>query len=263
VQRRLIAVAALLAAAALDAAAQGEPEQRAPAPRTTAGLEYSLTTFGGTMDSWHLAALSLGRTGTRGTLIGRINVADRFDTRGAQYEADAYPTLGKGKYAYLNVGLSHATIFPELRYGAEYFTILPRAYEASLGLRHLRFPTERVTLFTGALGRYTGNYWFSLRPYIRRKPDGNFSATTSLTARRYYADADSYVGARIGGGTAPTETLDPSQLGRQRSVTAGLHASRPISGRTLATWMVNYERDESPIRTLNRWEFGGGLKVRF
>jgi YaiO family outer membrane protein len=263
VQTRLIAVATLLAAVALDAAAQGEPEQRAAAPRTTAGLEYSFTTFGGAMDAWQLAALSIGRSGTRGTLIGRINVADRFDTRGAQYEVDAYPTLGKGKYAYLNLGFSNATIFPEQRYGAEYFTILPHAYEASLGLRILRFSTEQVTLFTGSVGRYTGNYWFSLRPYVRRKPDGNFSATTSLTARRYYADADSYVGARIGAGSAPTETLDPSQLGRQRSVMAGLHASRPISGRTLATWMVNYERDESPIRTLNRWEFVGGVKVRF
>ena len=262
-QRRLIAVAALVAAVALDAAAQGEPEQRAATPRTTAGLEYSFTTFGDAMDSWQLAALSLAQSGTLGTIIGRMNVADRFDAYGAQYEVDAYPILGKGKYAYLNVGFSNATIFPEQRYGVEYFTTLPRAYEASLGLRNMRFPAERVTLFTGSLGRYTGNYWFSLRPYVRRKADGSFSTTTSLTARRYYADADSYIGARIGAGTAPTETLDPSQLGRERSVTAGLHASWPASARTITTWMVNYERDRSPLRTLNRWEFGGGVKVRF
>ena len=262
-QRRLIAIVALLSALGRDATAQGEPEQRAKAPRTTAGLEYSFTTFGGDLDPWHHTALSLGRSGTRGTLIGRANVAHRFDTYGAQYELDAYPTFGRRHYAYLNVGFSDATIFPEQRYGAEFFTVLPHAYEASLGLRNLRFPNEQVTLFTGSLGRYTGNYWFSLRPYVRQKTDGNFSATTSLTARRYYADADTYIGARIGAGSAPTETLDPSQLGRERSVTAGLHASRPVSPRTITTWMVNYERDQSSLRTLNRWELGGGIKVRF
>jgi YaiO family outer membrane protein len=192
VQTRLIVVAALLSALARGAAAQGEPEQRAKG-RATAGLEYSFTTFGGAMDHWQQAALSLGRGGTHGTLIGRVNVADRFDTYGAQYELDAYPTLGKGRYAYLNVGFSDATIFPEKRYGAEFFTTLPSAYEASLGLRNMRFPNEQVTLFTGSLGRYTGNWWLSLRPYGRRKADDSFSMTGSLTARRYYAGADTYI----------------------------------------------------------------------
>ena len=263
VQRRPLVVAALLAALAPHVAAQGEPEQRAAAMVNTIGIDYTHSRFGGAMDPWHLTALSVGTRRSRGTLIGRANIASRFATVGTQYEVDAYPSLGKGKYAYLNAGFSDASIFPEQRYGAEFFTALPHAYEASLGLRNLRFPAEQVTLFTGSVGRYTGNYWASLRPYLRRKPDGELSTTASLTVRRYYADGDTYIGARVGAGSAPTESLDPSQLGRENSVTVGLNASRPASARTITTWLVNYERDKNPLRTLNRWEFGAGLKVRF
>lgn len=252
----------LLAALASSAASQGEPEQRANAPVTTAGIDYSYTTFSGAQDPWHLTALSLGTRNARGTLIGRVNLARRFDTGGTQYEVDAYPLLGTGKYAYLSAGFSRATIFPEQRYGAEFFTSLPRAYEASVGLRTLRFEAEQVTLFTGSVGRYTGNYWFSLRPYVRSKA-GELSTSGSLTARRYYEGADSYIGARVGAGSAPTETLDPSQLGRENSWTVGLQASRPASKRAITTWLVNYERDKDPSHSISRLELGAGLKIRF
>jgi YaiO family outer membrane protein len=244
------------------AIAQRESERRSTAPLTTIGLDYTYSTFGGTIDPWHLAAGSLGWRVPQGTFIGRINFANRFDVSGRQYEIDAYPTLGKGRYAYLNAGYSRATIFPEQRYGAEYFTLLPRAYEASIGVRNLRFQNEQVTLLTGSIGRYIGNYWLALRPYVTQREASGLTASASLSARRYFADADTYIGARVGAGSAPTETLDPSQLAREKSITFGLQASRPASPRAITTWLFNYERDKNPIRALNRLEFGVGLKIR-
>ena len=202
-------MAALLAVAVSTAASQGEPEPRAKAPATTVGVDYRFTTFTGAQDPWHLAALSIGTRNARGTFTGRANLAERFAIVGTQYEIDAYPALGEGKYAYLNAGYSRATIFPQRRYGAEFFTRLPREYEASLGVRNLRFDTEQVTLLTGSVARHTRNYSVSVRPYVRQE-SGGLSVSSFLTARRYYEDADTYLGVRIGGGEAPTETLEPS-----------------------------------------------------
>jgi YaiO family outer membrane protein len=257
------AVAVLLVAVASTAVGQGDPERPGSVPATRVGFDYSYSTFGGTIDPWHLGAFSVETRRPQGSFIARVNLAKHFATVGAQYEVDAYPALGKGRYLYLNAGYSRATIFPEQRYGAEIFTALPHANEASLGVRSLSFLTERVTLLTGSLGRYTGNYWLSLRPFVQHKSAGGLSSSASLTARRYYADADTYIGARIGAGSAPTDAVDPSQLARENSMTFGLQASRPGSPRTVTTWMFNYERDKNPVRTLKRWEFGAGMKVRF
>jgi YaiO family outer membrane protein len=197
--------------------------------------------------------LSIAQRRAAGSIIGRLNLANRYATTGAQYEIDAYPRLGAHAYGYFNAGYSPATIFPEWRFGGEYFRTLPHAYEASLGFRHLRFTGTPVTLFTGTLGRYTGNYWFSLRPYIHDREPG-VSASASLTARRYYADADNYVGGRIGAGTSPSEDITADQLGRTSSATVGVHGSRSTSQRTIGTWSLTFEREKLTLqRTRNRW----------
>jgi YaiO family outer membrane protein len=246
------------------ATAQGDPDQRVVAAAVkTLGVDYSYSTFAGDIDSWHLVAVSLGDRGPRGSIIGRANIANRFATNGIQYEVDVYPVLGAGTYAYLNFGYSGSTIFPAWRSGAELFRTLPRAYEASLGYRQLRFTGTPVTLFTGSVGRYTGNYWFSLRPFLRDKDKG-LSASASLTARRYYADADNYVGARIGYGSTHSDEVVLSQLTRTSSSSASVTASRSASSRAITTWTVGFDREElSPSRFRNRWDLGVGLKIRF
>ena len=261
---RFLVALLLLLLLASAARAQGEPDQRArTAPVTTLGVDYTYAWFQGDLDPWHLTAFSVGTKRAEGTLIGRINGARRFTTNGAQFEVEAYPVFGPKTYAYLNAGYSSASIFPEWRYGAELFQTLPRAMEASLGIRHLGFIGSPVTLFTGSVGRYTGNYWFSLRPFVRDKDNG-LAASANLTARRYGQDADSYVGARIGFGSVPSEVQEVSQLSRTNSVSGGLHGSRTVSTRTVFTWLFNFEREErASLASLNRWEIGTGVKLRY
>lgn len=102
---------------------------------TYAGAEYNYVYFHGDLDPWQMAALSLGNRGTRGTFIGRVNLAQRFGEQGAQVELDVYPRLSEKLYAFLNIGYSGADIFPEWRSGAELFAALPDAWEASAGYR--------------------------------------------------------------------------------------------------------------------------------
>ena len=254
----------LMLVASVRVAAQAEPEhRRAGTQSTTFGLDYSYATFQGDIDPWHVAAASIAHRSSAGAIIGRVNIANRFATKGMQFEADAYPRVSERVYGYLNAGYSRSAIFPEWRFGGELFTTLPDAWEGSLGFRQLRFDGAPVTLLTGSLGKYAGNYWVSLRPYVRDKVDG-LSASANLTARRYYTDADNYVGFRIGYGSTPSDPLTSRELIRTSSISTGVHGSRLIRSRTIGTWLLTYEREElSSTRTRNRWEIGGGLKLKY
>jgi YaiO family outer membrane protein len=176
---------------------------------------------------------------------------------------DAYPHLSRRSYAYLNLGYSGASVFPAWRFGGEVYESLPHAIETSAGVRQLRFGGAPVTLWTGSVGAYCGNYWFSLRPFIRDKPTGS-SASAGLTTRRYFADADNYVGASVSYGSTPGDELDVSEITRTSSRSAGIQGSHLVTRRTYGTWSLDFERDElSPGRFRNRWEGALGVRVTF
>lgn len=243
----------------------GEPERRAAnAAQTTVGLDYSYAWFQGDIDAWNIGAISVGQRRQAGSFTARLNLARRFASNGAQIETDAYPTLGKKSYAYLNAGYSRSPVFPESRFGGELFRTLPGAFEASAGFRYLRFEgSDPVTLFTGSVGHYSGSYWYALRPYLRGK-DGRLSASATLTARRYYVDADNWVGARVAFGPSPTDDLLLSQLNRTSTMSVALNAGRSTSPRAVTIWSISYEREElSASRFRNHWEAGAGLRLRY
>ncbi len=206
-------------------------------------LDYGYVTFHGDIDPWRLASLSLSHSTGRGSLVGRLNFANRFSTSGVQVEMDAYPRLSKSTYAYLNAGYSAADIFPTWRAGGELYGNLPRGWEASIGFRHLRFGGPPVTLFTGTVARYIGNYWISARPFVRFKDSGT-SASAGLTARRYFADGDHYFGATLSYGSSPSDRVTPDAVARTNSFSAGIHGSSGISQRTLLTWSAFRDREE-------------------
>jgi len=152
----------------------------------------------------HLAYLQYNRKTKIGTVIGRLNYANRFHTEDLQLEADAYPSTGKHNYLYLNAGFSGAKLFPKYRFGAEFFQGLPKSFEASLGFRYLIFSSSDVNIYTGSVGKYWGNYWFSFREFVT--PSGKrVSFTEILQARRYFNDAENYLGLQYSHGSSPDD----------------------------------------------------------
>lgn len=264
---RSLALASLLALASTPRILHAQDVVVRPplpsAPRHSLGVDYSYQNFHGDIAPWHLAAFTVGRRAAAGSVIGRLNVARRFGESGTQAELDAYPRLWRGAYAYLNIGRSTSPIFPGWRSGAELFTSLPSAYEASLGYRQLRFGGAPVTLLTGSVGKYTGNYWLSLRPYVRSRQSGT-SASASLTVRRYGEDGDHYLGARAGYGSTPSDQLVPDQVDRTSSFTASVQGSRAVARDVIGTWTIGYDREDIvPGRTRRSLGGSGGLKYLF
>ncbi len=168
-------------------------------------VNYTGDKFSDIYDPMHLGYLQLSRRTPYGSVFARVNYGYRFRTNGIQEELDFYPRIMNGVYGYLNYGYSESDIFPRHRAGAEVYGKLPYAMEGSLGLRYLYFgPQSTVTIYTGSLGLYNGNYYFSLRPYIT--PNGSsFSRSIGLLVRRYFNDADTYVSVKGSLGFTPDE----------------------------------------------------------
>lgn len=171
-------------------------------------LNYTYDYFEKRMiEPWQLAYVQYSRQTSFGSVIGRINYANRFSTKGLQYEVDAYPKISKSSYLYLNLGYSDKSIFPHFRSGAEWNIKLPSAFEASLGFRYLSFTSSDVFIYTASVGKYIGNYWLSARTFITPSKIGT-SVSGSLAGRKYFSDKDNYLGLRFSYGTSPDDRKD-------------------------------------------------------
>jgi len=236
---RLLAAAALwLVLVGVHAAEAQSPGDR---PNQVA-VEYGYTYFDTIFDPWHLASLEYTRSTLAGPVIGRANYARRFDASGLQLEVDAYPTLHRGWYAYLNAGYGLAGSFPDWRAGGEVFASLPAAWEASAGFRHLQFG-EGYTMWTGSVGKYHGNSWFSVRPFLLRD-QGDLSWTILFAARRYFTDAQHYLGVLAAYGSTPGDVLTELELERQNDLKVEATGKHPLGAGLRWQWRASIEREE-------------------
>lgn len=166
---------------------------------------------------WHVTSLQYQRDAKWGTAIAKVNAGQLIPASGElynpgaiQYEADLYPNLGKGYYAYMNYGYSDGELFPEHRGGLELFKSFPRGTEVSLGARYLYFiDGSDVWVYTGSLSKYHQSWWFSFRPYISAINEEWFQSYF-VFARKYYSQYN-YIGGMLGYGISPD--LLPSSTG--------------------------------------------------
>lgn len=166
---------------------------------------------------WHLFALSYGRKTKLGTIIFRTNYSRIFGEQGFQYEMDAYPKISDNNYGYLNYGYSQNVLFPRNRFGAEWYHNFPNAFEGSLGVRYLDYSSSGVDIYTATFGKYIGNYWISFRTYVTPDPEGT-SVSGFLSARRYFADSEDYIGLRAGYGVSPDDRRNPIETAEKLSL---------------------------------------------
>ncbi len=145
--------------------------------------------------------LKYSRQTKYGSITGKVNFNRRFDTNGVQYEIDMYPKITKGLYAYTSIGISNTSLFPSTRYGLELYKSLPKSFEASLGMRGLKYQSTTI-IYTGSVGWYTGNSYWSFRTYLTPGDSGT-SKSGTLNYRKYRRNAENYLSIAAGIGFSP------------------------------------------------------------
>lgn len=193
-------------------------EYRIDVLKNTVRLTYTLDFFDKAFnrDPWQIIALSYGRKTKFGSVIARINLANRFGNTGFQGEVDAYPKISENNYGYLNYGFSQSSVFPKNRLGLEWYHNFPKSFEGSIGMRVLYFNNSNADIYTFTLGKYVSNYWISLRSFVTPGTGGT-SVSGFLQMRRYFSDPENYFGLRMGYGVSPddNQNLVDSDLGNR------------------------------------------------
>ncbi len=167
------------------------------------GISYDYVTFDKQFDKpWHMASLDYGRQTGFGSLTGRLNFANRFETSSTQFEVDLYPRISKTFYAYVSGAVSNNSgVFPQYRTGFSLYANLPASFEADAGLRMLDFG-DKTWIYTAAIGKYYKNYWFNLRTY-QTPSISSVSSSLALAVRYYFGGADDYLSFGAGSGLSP------------------------------------------------------------
>ena len=226
------------------------------------GATYDYDTFEGQIDPWHTWSV-YGRTRTKltGALIARVTQSVRYDDFGTLVELDAYPSIGKNGYAYLNVGGSGAGFFPKVRVGASYYHNLNKAWEVEAGYRYLGF-SEATHIITGSVGKYLGNWWLNTRVNVI-PDDAGTSTSGQFTARYYFKTAEDFFSLQLSSGVSPDEeTRDQSQL--LNSYRARVGYQQLVSPKVMISAYTGYSRDElSTDNIRNNINFSVGFEYRF
>ncbi|WP_316785367.1 YaiO family outer membrane beta-barrel protein [Pedobacter frigiditerrae] len=169
------------------------------------GVNYSFIYFDKQFaDPWHIASVDYSRQTKYGSIAGRVNYANRFNSSGLQFEIDAYPRISNTFYAYVSGGYAtEAGVFPKYRAGFSLYANLPHSFEADAGLRYLRFG-DNTFIYTASIGKYYKNFWFNFRTYLTPSTS-NVSQSFSLNTRYYFGGADDYLSLSLGTGLSPDD----------------------------------------------------------
>lgn len=233
--------------------------------RHAIGINYEHTHFSKQFaEDWRIASVEYKQKTNAITLIGKVNVAQRFGQKGIQAEAQAYPKFSRRVYAFVGASYSNNNpVFPGYTTGATLYVGLNGGWEVEGGYRQLKF-TDQIWVGSGGVSKYFGNWLFNLTSYISiQTPADNQSYF--FTAKRFFADSREVFWIQAGSGVSPDERRN-IQL-----TTANLRSKRLNAGAKFFVWKNTllqltggYSKDEFREKTFgNQWNGLAGFAFLF
>lgn len=228
----------------------------------SATLSYRYDHFRDIFDPWKFTEFGLSRQTPYGSLIGRVQYAQRFGSSGTQFNLDAYPSISNGLYAYVSGGYSEGSIYPRYRFGLSLYKSLPGSFELEAGIRYLDFVASQTDIYTASLTKYLGSYLFTLRTYFVPGPQGN-SKSFSGVARRYFGDANTYLSITGGFGSANTQIEFSQDIQTRDSWSIGVDGQYPLSDKFFIGGNAGYDSSQYQFFVRERFSFKGFITYRF
>ncbi|MGY6522650.1 MAG: YaiO family outer membrane beta-barrel protein [Mongoliitalea sp.] len=240
------------------------------------GVNYSITAFDRDgVGPWHLVGAQYIRERRWGSIIGRVNYANRLSAgqsidSGVQYELESYFFTGKRSYSYAGVAFSSSLVFPEQRYSYSFFQNLDRGWEWEAGLRYNSVnPPEGRRNFRSVVlggGKYIGSSWLNLRAFIQNEEEDFYPAFTLVY--RYFIDSRfDFATIILGYGTSPDERPTLGQFENRvalDSYRAGVGYHRLLANTIVAGVQATYNYQEFfPGRTQQEFEFSVTINYKF
>lgn len=175
--------------------------------------DYTFDRFNDGRKSWHETTLSLTRQTPVGSVIVRGSYAERFGENDQMIEAEFYPRLRPGTYAFISVGGSpDHSVYPQVRYLFDLYQSVGHGFEVSGGARFMDFGSV-TQIYLGTVTKYVGN-WMLTAKVFRVPAENRLDSTTWHGGfRRYYgSDGTSYVGFNYSHGLSREEVYSLTDL---------------------------------------------------
>lgn len=239
-----------------------------------AGITYSLTNFDReNVGPWHLLGIQYVRQRKWGSLISRLNYADRQsavgnNSVGLQYELESYVFTGKKSYSYFGGSYSNDNVFPTWRFRYSYFRFFEKGWGADMGARYTQTFDDRQ-FYTAALGlnKYLGSYWIYLTSYVMTENNEKFYPAFTLTTRYYLDTRFDFISVNLGYGNSPDERSTLGQFQSRVSTESyriNLGYFRMLNQRYLVGIQGGYNNQEFlPNRFQNEYELFLSLQYKF
>jgi YaiO family outer membrane protein len=225
-----------------------------------AGVNASQVWFSDKRSSWAEQSVSLSyHTRGHGSVTARFYRAQRFGLSSNFVEFEAYPRIRKGTYAFLSGGFSpDETLYLSRRFGGEIYQNLPYSMEASAGFRRYA-TTVPVTMYTGSLGKYVGNWLYTIRTYL--VPDNTgVSQSFSFSARRYSGSPDRFIGFRLGYGASPFEVRSANEVEVLHSSSVSLESAWRMRGGFSYRCIAGIAQ-ENRVALGRLWQYAGNCSL--
>lgn len=253
----------------LDSQNQDARQMRREITTTTLTREFlishSFDWFSDGRSGQHETTVSLKDSTPYGSLIGRLNRADRFSTTDYQGELDFYPHFRPGTYGYFNVGYSpRGSLYPSYRVGADLYQSLGHGLEISGGYRRLGFTTG-VDIYTFSLAKYFHNWLFTGRGFV--VPGDPGTSGTALFSARYFLGSEGlhdYIELRYSHGASPALAQTTQDIEVLSDSRYGVVFDKALGSRWVGTFSGNIgESQRLGLSHLLQYEVQGGLYFRF
>jgi YaiO family outer membrane protein len=211
----------------------------------SASVSYAHDRFNGGRLPWNEYAVSLSRLTPRGSVIVRTSEARRFGLDDRLIEAEFYPRLRTGTYAFVGIGgAPGSSLYPSHRLAFDLYQSVGGGVEVSGGMRRLAFATP-TTIYVGTVSKYVDNWMLTGRVF--HVPGAGDLDSTSVHGgfRRYIrGDGTSYIGAAFSRGASREEIRNVSDLATLNSGSVRVDVDQQLAGRLRVSATVGTSRQE-------------------
>ena len=178
------------------------------------GINYQYIDFSDdyNRENWQTISPEFQHNFNRTAVIARVNYQDRSYDQSILYELEAYPVFSDRVYAFLNVGVSDGSLYPDLRTSASIFVNFLRKFELEAGGRLLHFSNEDYFSGIAGLTMYSGKFYLNTRVFLGPKINEQLTQNYQANVRYYLRNADNYLFLRLGTGISPDETTIFTQV---------------------------------------------------
>lgn len=216
---------------------------------------------------WDWSSVYLYRKNQYGAFGGAVNYANRFGQSVSQLLLNAQPKITDKLW--LDVGYANAnnpTLLPDDTIFGEVYGIVGNSVELSLGDSYKKIEHTYFNTYTGSIGKYISNYYFSFRPNHYVPKSGPKSTLYTVRARRYGVDNPAqYFGIGYSAGTSPDlYDLLTVTFFRVRENIIFVEGQQPITNSFAFIYGAGYETQKYPnafVRRLPYMNIGVKLAI--